>query len=166
MTSRRRNHRRRRTTTLPVLKKPAKTVLKAVTGTNPAETPSRPSRCSLRHAKICCREIPCRRAVAEAIREPERLSATIRNFSFPVQRRRRPDHGGEPIGCLPEDTASWAAAWGLAPGAEILVAHAKAKRCDMIFIGSRGMGAARNLLLGSTVAKVLQLAGVPVLVAR
>ena len=52
------------------------------------------------------------------------------------------------------------------PVAEILVAHAKAKRCDMIFIGSRGMGAARNLLLGSTVAKVLQLAGVPVLVAR
>ena len=52
------------------------------------------------------------------------------------------------------------------PAAEILVAHAKAKRCDMIFIGSRGMGAARNLLLGSTVTKVLQLAGVPVLVAR
>ena len=52
------------------------------------------------------------------------------------------------------------------PVAEILVAHTKAKRCDMIFIGSRGMGAARNLLLGSTVAKVLQLAGVPVLVAR
>ena len=52
------------------------------------------------------------------------------------------------------------------PVAEILVAHAKAKRCDMIFIGSRGMGAARNLLLGSTVTKVLHLAAVPVLVAR
>jgi len=52
------------------------------------------------------------------------------------------------------------------PVAEILVAQAKAKRCDMIFIGSRGMGAARNLLLGSTVAKVLHLSGVPVLVAR
>ena len=52
------------------------------------------------------------------------------------------------------------------PVAEILVAHARAKRCDMIFIGSRGMGAAGNLLLGSTVTKVLHLAGVPVLVAR
>jgi nucleotide-binding universal stress UspA family protein len=50
--------------------------------------------------------------------------------------------------------------------AEILVAHAKAKRCDMIFIGSRGMGAARNMLLGSTATRVLQLAGAPVLVAR
>lgn len=52
------------------------------------------------------------------------------------------------------------------PVAEILVAHAKAKRCDMIVIGSRGRGAAGNLLLGSTVTKVLHLAGVPVLVAR
>jgi nucleotide-binding universal stress UspA family protein len=50
--------------------------------------------------------------------------------------------------------------------AEILVAHAKAKRCDMIFIGSRGMGAARNMLLGSTATRVLHLAGAPVLVAR
>jgi nucleotide-binding universal stress UspA family protein len=52
------------------------------------------------------------------------------------------------------------------PVAEILVAHAKAKRCGMIFIGSRGLGAARGLLLGSTVTRVLHLAGVPVLVAR
>ena len=52
------------------------------------------------------------------------------------------------------------------PVAEILVAHAKAKRCDMIFIGSRGMGAAANLLLGSTVSKVLHLSSVPVLVVK
>lgn len=52
------------------------------------------------------------------------------------------------------------------PVAEILVAHAKARRCGMIVIGSRGMGAAGNLLLGSTATKVLHLSGVPVLVAR
>ena len=52
------------------------------------------------------------------------------------------------------------------PVAEILVAHAKARRCGMIVIGSRGMGAAGNLLLGSTATKVLHLAAVPVLVAR
>jgi nucleotide-binding universal stress UspA family protein len=50
--------------------------------------------------------------------------------------------------------------------AEIIAAHAKAKRCDMIVVGSRGLGAARSLLLGSTAAKLLQLAAVPVLVAR
>jgi len=50
--------------------------------------------------------------------------------------------------------------------AEILVAHAKAKRCDLIFIGSRGMGAVGNMLLGSTATKVLHLASVPVLVAK
>jgi len=50
--------------------------------------------------------------------------------------------------------------------AELIAAHAKAKRCDLIVIGSRGLGAARSLLLGSTAAKLLQLAAVPVLVAR
>ena len=52
------------------------------------------------------------------------------------------------------------------PVAETLVAHAKERRCDMIFIGTRGMGAAGNMLLGSTATKVLHLSTVPVLVAR
>jgi nucleotide-binding universal stress UspA family protein len=50
--------------------------------------------------------------------------------------------------------------------AEILVAHAKAKRCDMIVVGSRGLGAAGSMLLGSTTTKVLHLSSVPVLVVR
>ena len=52
------------------------------------------------------------------------------------------------------------------PVAETLVAHAKERRCDMIFVGTRGMGAAGNMLLGSTATRVLHLAGVPVLVAK
>lgn len=52
------------------------------------------------------------------------------------------------------------------PVAETIVAHAKDRRCDMIFVGTRGMGAAGNMLLGSTAARVLHLAGVPVLVAK
>ena len=61
-----------------------------VAGTKLAIPPSRPSRCNLRHVKTCCREIPCRRAVAEAARGSDKLSATIRSFSSSVQRRRRP----------------------------------------------------------------------------
>ena len=52
------------------------------------------------------------------------------------------------------------------PVAETIVAHAKERRCDMIFVGTRGMGAAGNMLLGSTATKVLHLSAVPVLVAR
>lgn len=52
------------------------------------------------------------------------------------------------------------------PVAETIVAHAKERRCDMIFVGTRGMGAAGNMLLGSTATKVLQLASMPVLVAK
>ena len=61
-----------------------------VAGTKLASAPSPPSRCNRRHVKICCREIPCRRAVAEAARGCDKLSATIRSFSSSVQRRRRP----------------------------------------------------------------------------
>ncbi|MGA7985495.1 MAG: universal stress protein [Burkholderiales bacterium] len=52
------------------------------------------------------------------------------------------------------------------PVAETIVAHARERRCDMIFIGTRGMGAAGNMLLGATATKVLHLARVPVLVAK
>ena len=52
------------------------------------------------------------------------------------------------------------------PIADTIVKHAKASGCDLICIGTRGMAAAANALLGSTATKVLHLATIPVLVAR
>ena len=52
------------------------------------------------------------------------------------------------------------------PVAETIVAQAKERRCDLIFIGTRGMGAAGNMLLGSTATKVLHLSSVPVLLVK
>ena len=52
------------------------------------------------------------------------------------------------------------------PIAETLVKHAKDARCDMIYIGTRGMTAAANALLGSTATKLLHLSTVPVLLAK
>jgi nucleotide-binding universal stress UspA family protein len=52
------------------------------------------------------------------------------------------------------------------PVAETIVDHARASRCDLIFIGTRGMTAVGNMLLGSTATKVLHLATVPVLVVK
>jgi len=52
------------------------------------------------------------------------------------------------------------------PVAETIVAHAREARCDLIFIGTRGMTAAGNMLLGSTATKVLHLSKVPVLVVK
>src|SRR5271167_910283 len=59
-------------------------------GTNPAMSPSRPSRYALRQANSSWLEIPCRRAVADASRGTEKLSSTIRSFSAADHRRRRP----------------------------------------------------------------------------
>ena len=45
---------------------------------------------------------------------------------------------------------------------ECIVAKADALECDLIWMGTRGMNAAANLLLGSVATRVLHLARVPV----
>lgn len=52
------------------------------------------------------------------------------------------------------------------PVAETIVKHAKAAGCDLIYIGTRGMTATANALLGSTATKILHSATVPVLLVR
>lgn len=50
--------------------------------------------------------------------------------------------------------------------AESLVKHAKAKRCDMIYVGNRGAGAVKNAFIGSTASRVLELSDLPVLLVK
>ena len=52
------------------------------------------------------------------------------------------------------------------PVAESIVKHAKAARCDLIYIGTRGMSAVGKALLGSTAAEVLKIAETPVLLVK
>ena len=52
------------------------------------------------------------------------------------------------------------------PVAETIVAYAKRHKCDLICLGTRGMTAAANLVMGSVATKVLHLAGVPVIIVR
>jgi nucleotide-binding universal stress UspA family protein len=50
--------------------------------------------------------------------------------------------------------------------AEALVKHAKEKRCDLIYIGTRGMSELKSALIGSTATKVLHLSATPVLLVK
>jgi nucleotide-binding universal stress UspA family protein len=50
--------------------------------------------------------------------------------------------------------------------AETIVDHARAKRCDIIYIGTRGMSALGKALIGSTAAKVLHISTIPVLLVK
>jgi len=50
--------------------------------------------------------------------------------------------------------------------AESIAKHADQRGCDLIMIGTRGMSATANALLGSTATKLLQIATVPVLLVR
>ncbi len=46
--------------------------------------------------------------------------------------------------------------------AQSIVEHADKTRCDMIYMGTRGMGAVSNMLMGSIATKVLHLTRVPI----
>jgi len=48
------------------------------------------------------------------------------------------------------------------PVAEAIVDHARQSGCDMIFMGTRGMTALSNMVMGSVATKVLHLAHIPV----
>lgn len=50
--------------------------------------------------------------------------------------------------------------------AETLVKYAEKKQCDMIVMGTRGMGTVANLLLGSVATKVIHLAHIPVTLVK
>ena len=52
------------------------------------------------------------------------------------------------------------------PVAETIVNHAKTKGCDLIIMGTRGMGAVSNLVMGSTAVKVVSLADIPVMLVK
>lgn len=52
------------------------------------------------------------------------------------------------------------------PVAESIVKHAKDKRCDLIYIGTRGMSAVGKALVGSTATKVLHISDIPVLLVK
>lgn len=50
--------------------------------------------------------------------------------------------------------------------AQTIVQTANEYRCDMIAMGTRGLGGLRGLLLGSVATKVIQLAEVPVMLVK
>ena len=52
------------------------------------------------------------------------------------------------------------------PVAETLVKHAREQRCDLIYIGTRGMSELGKALVGSTATKVLHISDIPVLLVK
>jgi nucleotide-binding universal stress UspA family protein len=50
--------------------------------------------------------------------------------------------------------------------AESIVKQARFTRCDLIMIGTRGMSAAANLLLGSSATRVVSISPIPVLLVK
>ena len=52
------------------------------------------------------------------------------------------------------------------PVAETIIKHARLTRCDLIMMGTRGMSAAANLLLGSCANRVVNISPTPVLLVK
>ena len=55
---------------------------------------------------------------------------------------------------------------GVGDEAQTIVNYARQKRCDQIIMGTRGLGAVSNLLLGSVATKVIHLTEVPVVLVK
>lgn len=52
------------------------------------------------------------------------------------------------------------------PVAETIVKHANDTRCDLVYIGTRGMTEIGKALVGSTATKVLHISDIPVLLVK
>ena len=52
------------------------------------------------------------------------------------------------------------------PVAESIIRQARLTRCDLIMMGTRGMSAAANLLLGSCAIRVVNVSPIPVLLVK
>ncbi len=52
------------------------------------------------------------------------------------------------------------------PVAETIIRQARLARCDLIMMGTRGMSAAANLLLGSCANRVVNISPIPVLLVK
>ena len=50
--------------------------------------------------------------------------------------------------------------------AEAIIQYAQQHQCDMIVMGTRGMGTVANLVLGSVATKVIHLANIPVTLVK
>ena len=50
--------------------------------------------------------------------------------------------------------------------AESIVKHARDKRCDLIYVGTRGMSELGKALVGSTATKVIHISEIPVLLVK
>jgi nucleotide-binding universal stress UspA family protein len=70
--------------------------------------------------------------------------------------RRKLDKAGVPYNAVPL----------VGPIAESIVKHAKSSRCDLIYIGTRGMSEIGKAIMGSTATKVLQISDLPVLLVK
>jgi len=70
--------------------------------------------------------------------------------------------------CALLDAASMPYTLELAEGevAETLVQYAEREKCDMIVMGTRGMGTVASLVLGSVATKVIHLAHIPVILVK
>lgn len=50
--------------------------------------------------------------------------------------------------------------------AETIIRYAQEKRCDQIYIGTRGLGQIAGILLGSVTTKVIHLSDIPILLVK
>jgi nucleotide-binding universal stress UspA family protein len=98
-------------------------------------------------------------------------SLEVRRFKLPrdirhLQQRRGADQLRAARALLDKARITYQAHALIGRVAETIVRFARRRRCDSIIMGTRGMTALANLLLGSVATKVIHLAQIPVTLVK
>jgi nucleotide-binding universal stress UspA family protein len=133
------------------------------------------SKHALRAVRHLIRQLDCYREVPQIelvnVHRPVPPLPHLRSVVGANQIRRYYEQEGQSAiakarGLLDRRGIAYSARLLVGPVAETLVRHARRSRSDLIMVGTRGLTAAGNLLLGSTASKLAHLSPVPVLLVR
>jgi len=103
--------------------------------------------------------------------QPPVASGVVRMFVSPSDLKGYYDEEGEKVlaaarEILDQAGVTFQTEVRVGESGETIARYAREKRCGLIAIGTRGLGAVGNMLLGSVATKVISLSEVPVLLVK
>lgn len=124
---------------------------------------------AVRHAASMAQGVPSRQLYLLTILEEiePRMHAHLTHDQIRAMQGNQAERVLEPLRAILADAGvAFRDEWRTGPVAPTIADYAREIGCDSIVMGTRGMSAIGNLVMGSTATKVIHLAGVPVTLVK
>ncbi|GAB3550448.1 universal stress protein [Noviherbaspirillum agri] len=124
---------------------------------------------AVRHAAAMARGNPALQLCLLNVQEPiePRMHAQLTHDEITALQAKDAERALEPLRrLLSEAGVPHSDDWRTGPVAQTIADYARETGCDAIVMGTRGMNAIGNLVMGSTATKVIHLAHVPVTLVK